>query len=157
MLCHKKTQKSRHVGNIIMWRHWKLTSLENTTTFEKNNLTENNNNNNNWKSSKISKSVTENMNVSLNWRKQNMGREYFSFVRLSSNRREDKCSPAHFEIPSILSSEKSFLIQSNHTAKNTGIQGFPRKDILPNKYFALGWWWQELNVFSVQTNNCKHL
>ena len=147
MLCHKKTQKSRHVGNIITWRHWKLTSLENTTTFEKNNLTENNNNNNNWKSSKISKSVTENMNVSLNWRKQNMGREYFSFVRLSSNRREDKCSPAHFEIPSMLSSEKSFLIQSNHTAKNTGIQGFPRKDILPNKIFVLGWWWQELKGF----------
>ena len=113
----------------------------------KNNLTENNNNNNNWKSSKISKSVTENMNVSLNWRKQNMGREYFSFVRLSSNRREDKCSPAHFEIHSILSSEKSYLIQSNHTAKNTGIQGFPRKDILPNKIFVLGWWWQELKGF----------
>ena len=53
----KKKEKCRHVGNIIMWLHWKLTSLKNVTIFEKKNLTENNNSNNNWKSSKISKSV----------------------------------------------------------------------------------------------------
>ena len=67
MLCHKKMEKSRHVGNIIMWYHWKLTSLKNITIFEKKNLTENNSSNNNWKSSKISQSVTENMSDSLNW------------------------------------------------------------------------------------------
>ena len=49
MLCHKKMEKTRHVGNIIMWPNWKLTSLKNITIFEKKNLTENNNSNNNWK------------------------------------------------------------------------------------------------------------
>ena len=45
---YKKMEKSRHVGgNIIMWRHWKLTSLKNITIFEKKNLTENNGSNNN--------------------------------------------------------------------------------------------------------------
>ena len=68
MLCHKKMEKSRHVENIIMWPHWKLTSLKTITIFEKKSLTENNNSNNNWKSSKISKFLTENMSVSLNWR-----------------------------------------------------------------------------------------
>ena len=59
----KKWKKSRHVGNIIMWRHWKILLY-----LKKKNLTENNNSNNNWKNSKLSKSVTENMSVSLNWR-----------------------------------------------------------------------------------------
>ena len=72
MLCHKKMKKSRHVGNIIMWHHWKLMSLKNITIFENKNLTENYNSNNNWTSSKtvqkvqMSKSVTESMSVSLN-------------------------------------------------------------------------------------------
>ena len=57
----KKRKKSRHVGKIITWRHWKLTSLKYITIFKNKNLTENSNSNNNWKSLNISKFVTEKM------------------------------------------------------------------------------------------------
>ena len=43
----QKMEKSRHVGNIIMSRHSKLTSLKNINIFGKKNVAANNNSNNN--------------------------------------------------------------------------------------------------------------
>lgn len=65
-------------------------------------------------------------------------REYFCFVRLSSNRREDKCSLAHFGIPSILSSKKSCLIRSKHTAQKHRKSRFSQKAYSSKHNFSIG-------------------